>query len=286
MSAEPQWASQPSEVYWSADGQWWWDGYTWRPRAHHPAVYVPVAKKNAFDASVESIKSESNRWVKAGLVAVVWLAAVEFLVVLIPAGFHPGLIVGVLLSLVLEASFGLVPILALHRFGMKEKWREILHLGRLFPSDLWRVPAWLVISYFAAGVLLVAAASVFPALQHQFHSNNPLAGVHSLPLILYGYVQGVLIAPVAEEVMCRGLLLRAFSAKWGFGRGAIFSSVIFGLAHAYEEPTLLSGLVLTLGIGTIGFMMCLLVRHTNRLSSSIAMHALMNTIALTIGFMT
>ena len=287
MSADPQWATPPQQAYWSADGQWWWDGYTWRPRAHHPAVFVPVgARKNDFDVSVESIGSNAGRWLKAGMVAIAWGAAIEIGISLLPSGLHTGFVVAVLLTLLLEASFGLVSVFALRVFGMRESWKQLLHLGRPLLGDLWRVPGWLVISYFAAGTLVAILVTVFPALRHEIHGNNPLAGSHSLPIILYGYVLAVAVAPVAEEIMCRGLLLRAFSAKWGFLRGALLSSFIFGVGHAYEEPSLLSGLVLTVLIGTIGFMMCLLVRHTNRLSSSIAMHALMNAIALTIGFAT
>ena len=44
----------------------------------------------------------------------------------------------------------------------------------------------------------------------------------------------VLIAPVVEETMFRGLMLRTLMRRWGFWPAALASSAIFALFHTYE----------------------------------------------------
>lgn len=45
------------------------------------------------------------------------------------------------------------------------------------------------------------------------------------------FISVVIIVPLAEEFLIRGILLHRFSIKWGIGVGIITSSLLFGLLH-------------------------------------------------------
>lgn len=89
----------------------------------------------------------------------------------------------------------------------------------------------------------------------------------SLPLLANGLslVSLAVLAPLSEEILFRGFLLRRWARKWGM-RPAIFaSSMLFGLLH--PDP---------LGAALFGAAMCLLYLHTRTLWVPILAHALYN----------
>lgn len=81
----------------------------------------------------------------------------------------------------------------------------------------------------------------------------------------------VLLAPVAEELLFRGMLLHRWSLRWGPTRGLIITSIAFGLLHA--SP--LNAFVLGLGFG-------LIYLSTGSLPLTMAAHALNNLLVLTV----
>lgn len=46
------------------------------------------------------------------------------------------------------------------------------------------------------------------------------------------FISAVILAPLTEEFLFRGIFLHRFSNKWGITAGIIVSSLLFGLAHA------------------------------------------------------
>jgi peptide-methionine (S)-S-oxide reductase len=79
----------------------------------------------------------------------------------------------------------------------------------------------------------------------------------------------VLLAPMVEELLFRGLLLHRWSLKWGRRRGLVATSLAFALLHASPVNAFLLGL---------GF--SLIYLRTGSLRLTIAAHALNNLIAL------
>lgn len=104
-------------------------------------------------------------------------------------------------------------------------------------------------------------------------------GVAALVLLA---VSAVVLAPVAEETLNRGVLLRAGMTRWGFVPAALVSSGIFGVFHAYEAGTVAAAGVLTVNMALFGFLQCVLVRITGRLNPAVVSHAVMNALALAI----
>jgi uncharacterized protein len=46
------------------------------------------------------------------------------------------------------------------------------------------------------------------------------------------FISAVVIAPLSEEFLFRGIFLHRFSTKWGISAGVITSSLLFGICHA------------------------------------------------------
>lgn len=92
----------------------------------------------------------------------------------------------------------------------------------------------------------------------------------------------VVLAPVAEELMFRGLLLRTFMRRLSFWPAALLSTALFGLFHVYEVHTLLGAVTLALEVGVLGLCTCYLVRITGRLTPGIMVHATFNALALVV----
>ncbi len=87
-----------------------------------------------------------------------------------------------------------------------------------------------------------------------------------IPLDIIKIVTAVIIAPVAEELVCRGLLLHRLTYKWNIKAAIIVSSVIFGAMHGYNA----------VGSFVFALMMCILYLKTKSLKVSIAFHMLNN----------
>lgn len=87
-------------------------------------------------------------------------------------------------------------------------------------------------------------------------------------LNLLEFITGVLIAPIVEEFLFRGVMLHRFTLKWGIRTAAFLSSFIFGILHTDIIGAFLFGLV-----------MCILYIKTSTILVPIFCHILNNLIA-------
>jgi len=78
----------------------------------------------------------------------------------------------------------------------------------------------------------------------------------------------LILAPVLEEMVFRGVLLHRWAAKWGLRTAIVASSLLFGLLHAD-----------LLGAAMFGVVMALLAVRTRTLLVPMACHALNNAVA-------
>ena len=83
----------------------------------------------------------------------------------------------------------------------------------------------------------------------------------------------VIVAPVVEELLFRGIIFSRWANKWGARRAIIFSSLLFGVLHVEG----------TLGAFVFGVVMSLLYLRTRTLLIPIACHMLNNAIAVALG---
>ena len=138
----------------------------------------------------------------------------------------------------------------------------LLTVGLAFSMGSWYLSA-SVLSYLAPGLLdwlaeSLAAAEIPP-------------GASPLHQALW-HLEIVLLAPVVEELLFRGVLVNRWGAKWGIRTGVLASSAIFACLHA--NPV---------GVFALGLVAALLYLRTGTLLVPIALHVGNNLIATVMG---
>lgn len=81
----------------------------------------------------------------------------------------------------------------------------------------------------------------------------------------------VVVTPLAEELLFRGLLFGGFKSRWGFVPAALLSGLLFGAAH--WQPNVV------IATAVLGWMLAWLYHSTGSLWPSITLHALKNGLA-------
>ncbi len=112
-------------------------------------------------------------------------------------------------------------------------------------------------------------------IEHGFEgntANQAALDALDMPLIVYALL-AVLVAPVIEELVMRGLLMgRVFGQQSWFG--LVVSSLLFGLLHG---PTDIGSWLM---YGGMGFVLGYVYRRTGKLEYPLAIHALNNLLAV------
>ncbi len=108
----------------------------------------------------------------------------------------------------------------------------------------------------------------------RFVAEDPTGGLSYLDSGMFGLmfliVSACLVAPIAEEILYRGILFRSLANRTGVLAAAVFSSVVFASVHFYDVYGLVS-------VATFGFVCALLYQSTGSLVNVIALHMLYNT---------
>jgi membrane protease YdiL (CAAX protease family) len=96
------------------------------------------------------------------------------------------------------------------------------------------------------------------------------AGEAGLWGLAFAVVSACLLAPLAEEILYRGVLFRSLWVRLGVLPAAILSSAVFAVLHFYDGYGLAS-------VAVFGFSCALLYAATGSLTSCIALHLLYNS---------
>ena len=149
----------------------------------------------------------------------------------------------------------------------------------------WIDLAWGPGTWLAAVCAEVLVGSLLVALRVPFVSNTDSFGdVHGRR----GYVVAllllaVLVAPIAEEVIFRGLLLRGLLSQIPPWAAITVQAVLFGAAHVAPERGW-GNIGLALVLASVGAVFGAAAYLSRRLAPSIIAHAMVNGIALAIVF--
>ena len=149
------------------------------------------------------------------------------------------------------------------RIPLDHRWRSILVVVVLLMgfsiSTFWLMLYWLAVNipeaadFFATGELFATG---------EFTEYAGLYNVAVVALV-------VLVAPVVEEFIFRGLLLTRWSLRWGTTSGILVSSLVFALLHT--DPV---------GAFAFGVVMSLLYIRTRTLLVPMVAHSLNNLLAV------
>jgi len=142
------------------------------------------------------------------------------------------------------------------------------------------------------GVGLVAAVStVLQRLAVPMSTNNPVlrssgTAAVELPqwlvLILAGAIMAI-VAPVLEEVLFRGIVLRGLRSRLPAATAVVVQAVAFGAFHA-DPRRGLGNIGLVMVLATVGLVLGMLTeRRGGRLGASMVAHGLHNGMAFLIG---
>ena len=88
---------------------------------------------------------------------------------------------------------------------------------------------------------------------------------------MWACLTAVVMAPVFEETLCRGIVLETLRRRWSNGIAVAVSALFFGIVHV-EPATALAGIVVGAILGTIYV-------RTSSIFSAIILHAINNAVA-------
>ncbi len=120
-------------------------------------------------------------------------------------------------------------------------------------------------------VVMVIVAILYPNIDLEQSQDIVFKNAVNVPQILMAFVALVIIAPVAEESIFRGLLLPAFAKKIGFVGAAIITSIMFGAVHGQLNVAIVTFV--------LGLLLAWMYKSTNSLWPAIILHSLKNLIA-------
>lgn len=156
-------------------------------------------------------------------------------------------------------------------------WERALGLQLPAWSDAGRIAGWSLLLFVVQAAVISAVVSL-PALSGAQADNSSFLRGEPLWSLLLFVVLATGVAPVLEELLFRGLVLRGLMLRLGFWPAALVSSVCFGLFHAQGLGR--DAVVIVVATAVFGLGLCVLARRTGRLGPGIGVHAVRNAVAI------
>ncbi|MDP9093489.1 MAG: CPBP family glutamic-type intramembrane protease [Actinomycetota bacterium] len=266
-----------------------WDGATWTPYTAIPLAPAPhssAATSPPLDRSIDRQRSLDPTpwgWRPAVLPC---LASIAIVVlgntatrVIRPHTFTGQFAVTIAVNALAYSMLGLVVWYAARDIAARYGgWGPAFGIRRPSRRDIGYAACGIGIAFAARLVVAIVANGVTHGNAGQ-QSQNIRLHTTSLPVDVLLVVIVVVLAPVIEEIIFRGLLLRTFMRRLSFWPAALASTFIFAAFHTYEVNTLAGALTLAAVVATLGLTNCVLVRLTDRLVPGMLVHAMLNAVA-------
>ncbi len=180
-------------------------------------------------------------------------------------------------TLINISSTGLAMMLILG-LALKIYGGRISSLGLVKPSKPWLKRT--VVSIFAylifSSLFLIVISLLFKDFDANQSQNVGIDGALTASDKIAGFVAIVILTPVIEEVLFRGIIFRGLRITSPFWLAAIVSSSLFALAHGQWN--------VALDTFVLGIVLAYLVEKTKSIAPGILIHALKNSLAFTLLF--
>ena len=151
-------------------------------------------------------------------------------------------------------------------------------VGYTLPRRPW-IKKWLfalVLYVLLSSALVAIATAVLPHFNANQAQDVGLSTNHSALLLVLGFVSLVIITPIFEETIFRGLLFRGLKRSIGFYPAAIIASLVFAVAHGQWN--------VAVDTFALGLFLAYLVEKTDSILPSVLLHAIKNSVAFMILF--
>lgn len=129
------------------------------------------------------------------------------------------------------------------------------------------------------GLLFLYFLSLFAPsfLEVLLKSMNTERAENSSPIfyLILNVFSVVIVAPITEEFIFRGILLHRWAAKWGVSSAILVSSIVFGLLHPYNP----------FGLSVFGIVMALLYIKNGTIIVPMVAHSLNNAFVTAVQFL-
>lgn len=250
-------------------------------------------------------KAESIPWTVGDLVKGIVLVIVCTILVSIGLGIGTTLLVGSdALTDLASSGLGISELLSeffdlLASEGLLTPWLTMVFVGMLLGEGAFVLGAWQfsVFKYkvgwsalgfrsfnmrkgllLAGGVVLAGLlmSVLYDLLMSQFgeESSSLILDFTDTALGLATItILAVVLAPFAEEIFFRGFLFTGIGNRYGYGWGAVFSALIFAIAHLMQPGAFLP-------IFLLGLLLAWLYTKTGSIWACIITHSVYNSLAL------
>ena len=162
-------------------------------------------------------------------------------------------------------------------FVKSEHWKECGHF-----QFRWSYLGVFFFSFFLLFVWANLATRIFPRTQNGSTVVEVATSLTGISYFITRVLYGSFIAPIAEEIVCRGFLMTCLSKFKNYYIDVLVSAAIFGAMHVLQNGWITTDFMLYFGMGLI---FCMMFRCTRSIYWTIALHASWNTFLLIVSLL-
>ncbi len=158
-----------------------------------------------------------------------------------------------------------------------QRWKEY---GRF--EFRWSYLGIFFLSFILMFLWVNITTRIFPSTQNGSAIVKEAANLTGISYFITRILYGSLIAPIAEELVFRGLLMTALSKFKKRYVDIIVSSTLFSLIHVLQYGWVITDFIIYAGAGLL---LCMLFRYTRSIYWSMALHILWNSFLIIVSLL-
>ena len=136
-----------------------------------------------------------------------------------------------------------------------------------------------LVPYYALYVVLLSFATKYSHIDLNQQQDVGFNSVHGTMPLLLTFVSLVILPPLTEEILMRGMLYTSLRKVMKFGVAALLTSAIFASAHLSEAASGGPLWIAAIDTFTLSLVLCYLREKTGSLWPGITLHGIKNGIA-------